>query len=527
MPEESFEEKMKISKEIRENLIKADKSMKDEKIEDAAIYYKAAADLSNRLGHTEIARDYLSKASKLIEATGGTAKVSELTIDPMADIMKRADKAIEAGKFGDAAKIYEEAARQVPKDAERLLQEAIALRNKEKDMFTARKEIQRKVGGLQEYEQTLVKIKEAIEKNQNQELVTLYGRAAVLAERIGKRKEAGEYRKEAIEAKRKVIKERRATPTEGRRGVVKEYTAVLNQIKQYLDEKMWQEAADAYLQAAQLAYELEEFDNAKRLKEKAAKIQEQANILEHATRLKQKERDLLQEIEQLDKEKDTDKILENYKSLTELFKELNEPDGLVKIDANLKHIQKIKERQESLKNANLAMEKEDYSKALDLFQKALQISLDLNEPTKAEGFKNIIEELRGKVDKVSRSREMVEKRADLITSAKAAIKQEPPNIAVAIRNYKEAATLSFELDEKELANSYLSTAKKIEEDKGLIVERENFIKDAEVSVKEKNFSLASNYYEQAARFSEKLGDAGGAEKYRKKARALKALAEEL
>ena len=63
MPDESFEDKMKISKDIRENLIKADKLIKEEKLGEAANYYKAAAELSNRLGHTEIARDYSNKAN--------------------------------------------------------------------------------------------------------------------------------------------------------------------------------------------------------------------------------------------------------------------------------------------------------------------------------------------------------------------------------------------------------------------------------------------------------------------------------
>jgi len=526
MPDESFEDKMKISKDIRENLIKADKLIKEEKLGEAANYYKAAAELSNRLGHTEIARDYLNKANKLIESMGGAVKADELSIDPMEDVMKRADKALEGGKFGDAAKIYEKAARHVPKEAERLLAEAIELRKKEKNLYIARKEIHRKADGINEYETTLEKIKAAIEQNQNQKLVTLYGRAAILAERMGKREQAGEFRKDAIEAKRKVIKDRRLAPKEGRRGVVKQYTELLTQIKHYLDEKLWQEAADAYLQAAQLAYELEEYDNAKRLKEKAANIQKQADILEHATHLKQKERDLLQETEKLNREKDTEKILQNYVTLTELYKEIDDPERLNKVNENLKLIRKIKDRQESLNNANLAMETENYSKALDLFQNALRISMDLNELTKAEGFKNIIKELQGKVDMVARSRQMIEQRAELIASAKAAVKEVPPNIAVAINNYKEAARISFELDEKELANSYLQTAKKIEEDKGLIVERENFIKDAEAAVKEKNFLLASKYYEQAAKFSEKIGD-GTEDKYRKKASALKDLAEEL
>lgn len=548
MPDVSFEEKMKISREIRESLINADKMMKEEKFQDAAKYYKIAADLSNKLGHTEIANSYMDKAKKLTSVGGDIGPLSpkqsppvsadnapfppkapetpSASMDPMEDYIRRADKAIQEGNFGDAAKIYEEAARIVPQEAEKLLAEAIALRNKEKDLVVTRKEMLRKTDLLAEYEETLVKIKEALKNDQNQELVKLYGRAAVLAERLGKRDEAGEYRKEAIESKRRVIQEMKNAPKEGRVGLVKQYTEVLKQIKHYLDEKMWQEAANGYLEAANISYELEEYDRAKQFKEKAAKLQEQANILEHATRLKERERELWDEIKSLDRDKNIDNIMQNFDALKKIYDELENEEGLNTLNKERKQFEKIKARKEILEKANLAMAEEDFTKALESFQAALKISMDLGENTKAEGFMKIIEELSGKVDKVTRERQMIEQRSELIASAKNAIKEEPPNIAIAINNYKEAARISFELGEKELANSYLQTAKKIEEDKGLIIERENFLKDAAAALKEKNFVLASKYYEQAAKFSEKLND-GTADKYRKKAQALRDLAEDL
>ncbi|NVM54164.1 MAG: hypothetical protein HWN66_10730 [Candidatus Helarchaeota archaeon] len=526
MPEESLEEKMKISKAIRENLVKADQAVKDKKYSEAANYYKSASDLSNSLGHIEIAQDYLNKVNELRKMAGEPSVLDKPVQDTLENFVKRADKAISAGNFAIAAKIYEKAAREIPQNAEKLLSEAIELRNKAKDLVVARKEIQRKTGGKQEYEATLEKIKVALENNQYQELVGLYGRAAVLAEKIGRRQEAGEYRKAAIEVKRKAIKEMRSQPKNGRIQVVQQYTQILKQIKNYLDEKMWQEAADGYLTAAKLSYELEELDRAKLYKEKAAKIQEQANILEHATRLKQKERSLLSEINTLDPDKETEHVIQNYQELATIYKELEHTEGLNQVNEGLKKIRKIKERKESLKKANIAMEQEDHSKALELFQNALRISIDLHEPVKAEGFRNIINELSGKVDKVARNRMMIEERSEILTKAKAAIKQDPPNISQAIQGYKEASRISFELGENEIAKSYLQTAKRMEEDKDLIIERENFIKDAEAAIKEKNFVLASKYYAAAAKFSDKLGDETG-EKYRKKAKALQALAEEL
>lgn len=543
MPDESYEEKMKISREIRERLIQADEAIKNNKVREAANHYKTAAELSKTLGHNELSIDYFNKAHELMKSIGETfpteapppiklpasvgKPVGVMPIsDHLEDVMKRADRAITEGKFNEAAKVYEEAARSIPAEAERLLSEAIELRKKEKNLIVTRKEIQRKTSHKQEYEENLEKIKEALENGKYQELVTLYGRAAVLAERLGKRSEAGEYRKAAIEAKRKVIKTRKVDPKAGRIELVKQYTELLKQIKLFLDEKMWQEAADGYLKAAQFSYELEEFDRAKQFKEKAAKIQEQADILEHETQLKKRERALKEEIEALDPEKDTDTLIQSCSELSKIYQELENSKGLEEISKKFDKIKKIQERKKSLKNANKAIEEEDYSKALELFQNALRISMDLNEPIKAEGFRNIINELSGKVDKVARSRKMVEDRAEILTSAKAAIAESPPNVAKAIQDYKEAARISFELGENELANSYLQTAKHIEEDQGLLVERENFIKEAKAAIKEKNFELASKFYEQAAKFSERIGD-GSEEKYRKKAKALRDLAEEL
>ncbi|MHA1323580.1 MAG: hypothetical protein ACTSRL_12345 [Candidatus Helarchaeota archaeon] len=557
MPKDSFEEKMEISREIRENLIKAEQAMRDENLRNAAGHYKIAAELSNKLGHTEIANEYQKKANKLIGSLGEESSLKSLaeslvttettqetqpspepsskevaspsslpTSDLIEDYVLRADKAIEAGKFSEAAKLYEEAARAVPQEAKRLLAEAIELRKKEKALLVTKKEVHRKTEHIQEYEETLLKIKEAIQNNRTQELVTLYGRAAVLAERVGKRQEAGEYRKAAIEAKRKVIQEMRTIPKNDRAILVKQYTEILKQIKHFLDEKMWQEAAEGYQKAAQLAYELEEYDNAKQLKEKAAKLQEQAILLAHRTELKERERALLEEIQTLDRDKEIDKILQNYESLTKIYEELEDEAGLSKIASELKEFKKIKKRKDILEQANHAIEQKDFQKALQLFEDALRISIDLGESKKAEGFRTIIEELRSKVDKITRDRTMIEQRSELLASAKAAIKEDPPNISLAINNYKEAARISFELGENQVANSYLQIAKKIEEDEGLLIERENFIKEAEIAIKkDKDFLLAAKFYDQAARFSEKLGD-GTAEKYRKKAQALRELADE-
>ncbi len=527
MPNESLEEKMKISKEIREKLVKSNQLIKENKLIEAADCYEAASKLSGTLGHTEIAQEYHKKAGELRQKGGGSVMPSPPAQDPLDKLIAIADKAIAAGKFGEAAKIYEEAARTLPVEAKRLLSEAIELRKKEKELVVTKKEVIRKADTTQSYEDVLEQIKSALEKNQYQDLVTLYGRAAVLAEQLGRRTEAGEYRKAAIEAKKNLSKELRAAPKEGRIQLVQEYTQLLQQIKVFLDEQNWQEAADGYAKAAKLAYDLEEFDRAKLYKEKALKLQEQANTVEHESHIKQKRIDLLNEIKTLNAEKDAETLYQRYQELLEISKQVGITEGLDEINKNLNRLQNIKRRKKLLIEASQAMEKQDYSMALDLFQNSLRISIDLNEPGKVEGFRKIIEELKGKVDKVARDRMVIEQRAQLIADAKAAIKETPPNIKKAVDHYKEAARISIELGEDQVAQSFLQTAKRIDEDQNLIFERENFIRDAEAAVQEKKFLIASNYYLQVAKFSEKLEDRELADKYRKKANALKELAEEL
>ncbi|MFX1297223.1 MAG: hypothetical protein ACFFD2_20515 [Promethearchaeota archaeon] len=527
MSDEPLEEKMKISKAIREILVKANQATKDNKLKEAAKYYESAAELSKSLGHMEIAQNYLKKVAELKEEARIVSTSEEISQDPLSKVIKLADKEILAGNFAKAAKIYEESARIHPNEAKKLLSEAMALRKKEKDLIISKKEMIRKADTTQSYEETLEKIKVALENNQYKELVILYGRAAILAEKLGKRKEAGEYRKFAIESKKKASQELKMIPKEGRINLVQQYTEALKQIKVFLDEKRWQEAADGYMKAAKLAIELEEFNRAKIYKEKAIKLQEQANAIELESRLKKKRLELLEEIKtSLDKEKNTDKIAQNYREILNISKDLKITEDIDEINENLREIEKIKRRKKALSEANKALEQQDHSSALEFFQKALSISIDLNEPSKIEEFRNVIEKLKEKVDKISRDRKIIEQRAELLAEAKVAIKEVPPNIEKAINNYKEAARISIELGEDEIAQSYLQTAKRIDEDKNLIIERENFVKDAEAAIKEKKYMIASNYYKQAAKFSEKLGDREDAKKFQKKAKALKELAEE-
>jgi len=527
MPEESLEEKLKISKEIRESLVKANAAVKEDKLKEAAIAFKTAAELSKRLGHGDIAQDYLNKAKELMGKVGESLSSGEATMDPLGQVVYMADKAIAKGNFKGAAKVYEEAARVHPHEAKRLLSEAMSLRQKERDLIVAKKELIRKADTKQSYEETLTQIKLALEKGQYKDLVTLYGRAAIFAEKLGKRKEATDYRKSAIEAKKEASKELKTLPKEGRVNLVQQYTTVLKEIKGFLDEKKWQEAADGYIQAAKLAIELEEFERAKVYKQMATKYQDQANEVKIAEKLRKKRELLQKEIDTLNGEQDTDVIIQNYREIIRISQELGETEGISEITESLKRYEMVKRQKRVLAEANEAIQQEDYHKALELFQKALSISVDLNETTKVEGFRSIIEELKGKIDKVVRDRLVIEQQADLIANAKAALRETPPNITQAIANYKDAARISIELGEDEIAKSYLQIAKRIEEDESLIIERENFLKDAETAIKEKKYLLASDFYFQAAKFSEKIDDREMTEKYRKKAKALKELAEEL
>jgi len=505
--------------------VKADTAVKEKKLDEAVGAYKEAAELAEGLGHHTIAQDYLKKANDLKPA--GTLEVEPEVVqqDSGSKFVELAEKAASAGAFGEAAKLYEEGARELPGSSGKLLKEATILRNKEKEMYITKKELQRKADSMQDYEQTLIQIKDALQKNQNQELVSLYGRAAVLAEKLGKRTEAGEYRKAAIDVKRKVISEMKDTK-EGRVQLVKQYTEILQQIKQLLDEKKWSEAAEKYMDAAKLADDMEEYDRAKLFKEKAAELKNQAQGLEKEIRLKEKRLNLLKEIKSLDLEKDNEQILANYTEVLKTYEELKDKEALDEVQKVYKKAEKIGERKKSLIEANAAMEQGNHIKALEQFQRALRISIELNEQTKAEGFRKIIDELKNKVDKVARNRMMIDQRAELLARTKAALKEPTPNIPRIAEDYKEAARISFELGENDIAQSYVETAKRVESNKDLIIERENFIKEAEAALKEKKFMMAGNFYQQAAKFSDKLGEHELAEKYGKKAKALKDLAEE-
>ena len=274
-----------------------------------------------------------------------------------------------------------------------------------------------------------------------------------------------------------------------------------------------------YIKAGNLALQMGEPDRAELYRKKAEELREEVAKQEEKEKLLKRKEELLNNIDKLDEKRSPDELILYYTELIDTLYDLGETNEVQTYKNKIEKLKLIKERQDLENQAKEALDEKNFERGLKFYKEAAKISLKLGDNIT---YSDEIKDIETKVEKVSMHRSLIDNRSIAIANAKKFMDEN--NYDAAIKEFKEAARISDELGEIEIAQSYRETAERLNKDRDIIKEKNKFIKEAEEAIKEKNYKLASDYFEQAAKFCEKLSELKEAEKFRKKAKVISELA---
>jgi len=350
--------------------------------------------------------------------------------------------------------------------------------------------------------------------------------------------------------KRKELKERRMRLQEQRKNVVEEAEAAKEAGDYITASKKFEEAAALSKQLAEkdrmrtfraMAEQMQELEIKRREEDKLTKIREE---------LQTERSSKLAEAEQLKLEGKFREAANVYDECAALSSEMKEEERAKEFLAMAKEIRekefelvkkwkvekerKLKEaeRAKILSEAEASIDNDDYGNAAILYKKAAEISKMLEEEDKAKIFIKRAEEiliieknLKKRLAEEKEKRKMQEKRALLesersqaITKAEKAM--ERGDFKAAARFYEIAGDASAELAEKDIAQEFKATAKKIletmdelkrefEEKKKkqpLRKRRKILIAKAQLDIENENFLAAAKKFKYAAIISGEMGE---------------------
>lgn len=291
--------------------------------------------------------------------------------------------------------------------------------------------------------------------------------------------------------KRKELKERRVRLQDKRKNIIEEAEAS-SQAGDYIKaSELFQEAAALSKQLAEkdrmrtfraMAQQMQDMELKRRDDEKLEQIRNTLNI---------ERRRLLAQAETLKKEGKFRGAAEIYKNVAEVSKEMKEEERAKEFLAMANEIvekefeltkkwkkdseKNLKEadRAKVLTEAEKAIDDDNYKDAAELYEKAAQLSKGLNEEDKAKIFVNRAKEIRDiesnlkkRLAEEKKRREFEEKRAMLESERSQSIgnaekSMEKGDFKSASKYYEIAGETSKELGEKDIAQEFKATAKKI------------------------------------------------------------------
>jgi len=350
--------------------------------------------------------------------------------------------------------------------------------------------------------------------------------------------------------KRKELKERRLRLQNQRKNVVEEAEAAKEAGDFIAASKKFEEAAALSKQLAEkdrmrtfraMAEQMQEFEIKRRDEDKLTKIREQVQTQRSAK---------LAEAEQLKLEGKFRQAASVYEECAALSQEMKEEERAKEFLAMAKEIRdkefelvkkwkqesevrlKEAERAKILSEAETAIDSDNYALAADLYKKAAEISKMLEDEEKAKIFIKRAEEilvieknLKKRLAEEKEKRKMQEKRALLesersqaITKAEKAM--EAGDFKAAAKFYEIAGDASSELAEKDIAQEFKATAKKIletmdelqrefkerQKKKPLRRRRKILIAKAQQDIENDSFLSAAKKFKYAAIISGEMGE---------------------
>ncbi|TFF90738.1 MAG: hypothetical protein EU548_01510, partial [Promethearchaeota archaeon] len=363
-------------------------------------------------------------------------------------------------------------------------------------------------------------------------------------------KEVKDGKKFEEDLKRKELKERRMRLQEQRKNVVEEAEGAKEAGDYISASKKFEEAAALSKQLAEkdrmrtfraMAEQMQELEIKRREEDKLYKIREELQAQRSAK---------LAQAEQLKLEGKFREAAKVYEECAELSQEMKEEERAKEFLAMAKEIRdkefelvkkwkqekerrlKEAERAKVLSQAESAVDNDDYGTAAQLYKKAAEISKMLEEEDKAKIFIKRAEEilvieknLKKRVAEEKEKRKMQEKRALLeaersesITKAEKAM--EKGDFKSAAKFYEIAGDISSELAEKDIAQEFKATAKKIietmdelereykekQKKKPLRKRRKILIAKAQQDIENDSFLAAAKKFKYAAIISGEMGE---------------------
>ncbi|MGQ4874699.1 MAG: hypothetical protein ACP6IY_11575 [Promethearchaeia archaeon] len=350
--------------------------------------------------------------------------------------------------------------------------------------------------------------------------------------------------------KRKELKERRMRLQEQRKRVVEEAEAAKEAGDYILASKKFEEAALLSKQLAEkdrmrtfraMAEQMQELELRRREEDKLLKVREQLQAQRSAK---------LAEAEQMKLKGDFKAAADIYEECAKLSQEMKEEERAKEFLAMAKEIrekefelvkkwkqererkEKELQRAEVLQNAEDALDRDDFSTAAKLYKKAAEISKMLEEEDKAKIFIKRAEEIlimeknykKRKAEEEEKRRMQEERalleaqRSEAITHAEKAM--ERGKFKDAAKYYEIAGDVSSKLGEKDIAQEFKATAKKILETmdelereykeklkkKPLRRRRKILIAKAQQDIENENFLAAAKKFKYAAIISGQMGE---------------------
>ncbi|MHA1272414.1 MAG: SCP2 sterol-binding domain-containing protein [Promethearchaeota archaeon] len=350
--------------------------------------------------------------------------------------------------------------------------------------------------------------------------------------------------------KRKELKERRMRLQEQRKRVVEEAEAAKEAGDYILASKKFEEAALLSKQLAEkdrmrtfraMAEQMQELELRRREEDKLLKVREQLQAQRSAK---------LAEAEQMKLKGDFKAAADIYEECAKLSQEMKEEERAKEFLAMAKEIrekefelvkkwkqererkEKELQRAEVLQNAEDALDRDDFSTAAKLYKKAAEISKMLEEEDKAKIFIKRAEEIlimeknykKRKAEEEEKRRMQEERalleaqRSEAITHAEKAM--ERGKFKDAAKYYEIAGDISAKLGEKDIAQEFKATAKKILETidelereykeklkkKPLRRRRKILIAKAQQDIENENFLAAAKKFKYAAIISGQMGE---------------------
>ncbi|MFO8019487.1 MAG: hypothetical protein R6U96_12730 [Promethearchaeia archaeon] len=352
------------------------------------------------------------------------------------------------------------------------------------------------------------------------------------------------------EIKRQELKERRLRLQEKRKNVVEEAEGAKEAGNYVNASKKFQEAAKLSKQLAEkdrmrtfraMAEQMQELEIKRREEQKLSKIREDLKT-ERSEKVAQAEQkklegkfrdaaDIYEECAEISKKMKED---ERSKEFLAMAKEIRDKEFELKKKWKKEKERKMKEseRAKVLSKAENAIDSDKYEEAAKLYKKAAEISKMLEEEEKAEIFIKRAEEIL-KMYKNLKKREMEEKekrkmqekrekleaeRSEAITHAEEAM--ENGKFKDAAKYYEIAGDISSELAEKDIAQEFKATGKKILETmdelkreyeekkkkKPMRKRRKILIAKAQADIEEEKFLPAARKFKYAAIISGEMGE---------------------